>query len=351
MVKEIQKMTFEDRIKIETLLKEGKSLIYIAKELKRNRSTITREIRRATTDDPNNKTPTRFLKFLYRARQAQQTTELRRKNAGRPSTLNRYKIQILEREIHEKHYTPLQVRDKHPKLFSNTTIMYSWINRRKIPNVTNKDLPMQGKRFMRSNTKAYYKNKRELSQTRTLAKLHSINERPDIINSRSEFGHWEMDGVEGKRNGGRSLLITLVERKTRFQVAIKSKSKSSHDVLEALKEVNNRYGRYIKSITCDNGQEFTNSIVSGYVLSKFGSLYIANSYAPYERGTNERTNRNLRAPWYFPKGISFNGISQTQIDKVLSEINEKPLTHIFKNGLSPARAFKRYAHKLDKQYA
>lgn len=349
MTKSKKQLTFEERIKIETLLKEDRTLIYIAQKLGKNRSTITREIRRGTTGNPNERTPTRFLKFMYTAREGQYIVDKHVRQAGRRSSLNSYKTKVLQREIHERHYTPGAVAARHPKLFSNSTIIYTWINRKKIPNVTYHDLPMQGKRFKRSIVKNMYKNQRAKNQKSKLAELFSINDRPEQINNRSEFGHWEMDGVEGRKGGGKSLLITLVERKSRFQVAVKAKSKQAIDILAALQSVNEQYGQYIKSITCDNGHEFINSLVTGFILNKFGSLYIANSYAPYERGTNERTNRNLRAPWYFPKGTSFNKVSQERIDEVTEEINDKPLTHVFSHGQSPMRVFRKYVRQVNKK--
>lgn len=349
MTKSKQQLTFEDRIKIETLLKEDRPLAYIAEKLDRSRSTITREIRRGSTGNPEEKTPTRFLKFMYTAREGQYIVDKRIRNSGRRSSLNYYKTKVLQKEIHERHFTPGQVVKKHPKLFKNSSIIYKWINHKKIPNVTYYDLPMQGKRFKRSLNKNFRKERRRNTSKRKLAELFSINERPDNINDRSEFGHWEMDGVEGKKGGGKALLITLVERKSRFQVAVKAKSKSALDVLAALESVNERFGQYIKSITCDNGHEFTNSLVTNFILNKFGSLYIANSYAPYERGTNERTNRNLRAPWYFPKGVSFNSIPQERVDEVTSEINDKPLTHVFSHGRTPLREFRKFSRQIDLQ--
>ena len=94
-----------------------------------------------------------------------------------------------------------------------------------------------------------------------------------------------MDGVEGLAND--SLLVTFVERKTRFQVALKAKSKRALDILKVVIQFKGQFGIYVKSITCDNGKEFVNGVVSKYILQYLGDLYIANSYAPYERGTNE----------------------------------------------------------------
>ena len=357
-------ITYETRIKIELLLKEGYSLANIARRLNFNRSTITREIRRGTQDSPKNNLnyPTNLIKSMYRARDAQFRAENRRHHAGRPSSLTQYKRQVIQQEIHEHHFTPGQVVAKHRRLFSNTTVIYTWINHNQIPGVSSDDLPMHGKRFRRninrqlrgykvhlhkgfSRKKHHFKPVKKSEETiHYIGKRQSINERPAKVNHRKEFGHWEMDGVEGSTND--SLLVTFVERKTRFQVALKAKSKRAFDILKVVTQFKGQFGNYVKSITCDNGKEFINGLVSKYILQYLGDLYIANSYAPYERGTNERTNRNLRAKWYFPKGTRFSDISQQRVDQVVKEINSKPLTHTHKQQKSPQYLFKRATRRL-----
>ncbi|APS41803.1 Mobile element protein [Weissella jogaejeotgali] len=362
-------ITYETRIKIELLLKEGYSLANIARRLNFSRSTITREIRRGTQDSPKNNLnyPTNLIKSMYRARDAQFRANNRRHHAGRPTSLTPYKQQVLKKEIHDHHYTPGQVVAKHQRLFSNTTIIYTWINHNQIPGVTEKDLPMQGRRFKRSINRQLNRYKVRLHKTYSRKKRHfypaewnkiqfkesykyigkrqSINDRPAKVNQRKAFGHWEMDGVEGKKRND-SLLVTFVERKTRFQVALKAKSKSALNILKVLVQFKKLFGQYVKSITCDNGQEFVNSVVTKFILHHLGDLYIANSYAPYERGTNERTNRNLRARWYFPKGTQLSDVSQQRVNQVVAEINSKPLTHVNKQQKSPQYLFKRATRRL-----
>lgn len=122
--------------------------------------------------------------------------------------------------------------------------------------------------------------------------------------------------------------------------------KANDPILKVVTQFKSHFGIYVKSITCDNGKEFINGLVSKYILQHLGDLYIANSYAPYERGTNERTNRNLRAKWYFPKGTRFSDISQQHVDQVVKEINSKPLTHAHKQQKSPQYLFKRATRRL-----
>ncbi|MCT3039642.1 IS30 family transposase, partial [Leuconostoc mesenteroides] len=90
---------------------------------------------------------------------------------------------------------------------------------------------------------------------------HSIYERPPKINTRRQFGHWEIDlvlpakGKNGEIND-KSAILTLVERKTRFYVLVKIDSKQSFDVIKGFRYFYKNYGKWVRTITADNGIEF-----------------------------------------------------------------------------------------------
>ena len=90
-------------------------------------------------------------------------------------------------------------------------------------------------------------------------KEHSIELRPDYINNRVEFGHFEMDLVLGKQGKDKQCLLTLTERMTRFEIVIKLNHKSSSEVIRAIKSIKEHLNVYsseiFKSITTDNGSE------------------------------------------------------------------------------------------------
>ena len=158
-----------------------------------------------------------------------------------------------------------------------------------------------------------------------------------------------INGIESPQNASHSIVLTLIERKARYLVAIKSKSKKGIDVADALDKFSDKYGDYVKSITCDNGQEFVNGLVSTFITKRLGDLYIAHPYAPFERGTNERANRNLRARWYFPKKTDFKHVSQERLEQVTNEINHKPLTTILDGHQTPDKLFKKYCKSLNRR--
>lgn len=147
----------------------------------------------------------------------------------------------------------------------------------------------------------------------------SIHDRPGEVEDRSVFGHWESDSVLGARGTG--AIHTSVERFSRYFQAIKIPSASAGPTVEAQEFLIERLPEgSIKTITCDNGFEF----VWHYKLkSRTGvQTYFADPYSAWQRGSNEHFNGRLRR--YFPKGYSFAGLSQEELDEITTEINDHP---------------------------
>ena len=128
------------------------------------------------------------------------------------------------------------------------------------------------------------------SFTKDLPKLkNSIEDRPDI-SSRAEFGHWEDDTVELIR--GRSYIVTMVERNTRFLMIVLVPNKKAETVRNAILSMFRHFPQAVKSITLDNGTEFADHKTIASRLN--APVYFAHPHSPWERGTNENTNRLLR---------------------------------------------------------
>lgn len=158
----------------------------------------------------------------------------------------------------------------------------------------------------------------------------SIDYRPEKVNTREEYGHWEGDLVIGKRKKG-AVLFTLTERKTREEIIIKLESKEGREVAKALdilekiykKEFSNKF----KTITFDNGPEFRNwkSLEKSYDNRKKKArtqVYYAHPYRSGERGSNENGNRLIRR--FIPKGTDITLISEEFIKYVENWINNYP---------------------------
>jgi IS30 family transposase len=149
----------------------------------------------------------------------------------------------------------------------------------------------------------------------------SIGERPAIVETREEFGHWEGDGIVGK--GQRDFLISLVERKLGLGLLFNAGSRESRHIagiLEGLaKDYQSRYSEIFKTVTFDNGSEFSDSAS----MERTGSgIYYAHPYSSFERGTNENWNGIVRR--FLPKGKSFDGLTNRDLQRISHYINTLP---------------------------
>lgn len=147
----------------------------------------------------------------------------------------------------------------------------------------------------------------------------SIHLRPEEINNRSEFGHWEDDTVEGKAH--KESLHTTLERLSRFYLARKITRIASEENITAQKHIFTKLPAFSRlSVTHDNGRE---NHLHYQLTDELGmQTYFADPYSSWQRGSNENANGILRR--YFPKGTDFSKVSQGEIDEVVNEINSKP---------------------------
>ncbi|GBU11083.1 hypothetical protein AwErysi_06990 [Erysipelotrichaceae bacterium] len=166
-------------------------------------------------------------------------------------------------------------------------------------------------------------------RSNTSTKGTSIHERGFSLADTSEFGHWEGDSVIGVRDGQHKVLFTMVERKTGYAITLLIQSKKSKHVRFALNKLERQFGsqfkHVFKSITFDNGGEFSDP--HGFAKSVFTGqrtcIFYADSYASYQRGMNERYNREIRR--YIPKGRIFDNLKQKTLNRYVSFINDRLL--------------------------
>jgi IS30 family transposase len=204
-----------------------------------------------------------------------------------------------------------------------TKTLYNYIDRGDVfLSLTNKDLPVkkEGKKRNYKKVKIPHKN----------LKGTSIEERPPDVDSRGEYGHWEMDCVVGKRDGGGAVLLVLSERSRREEIIIKMPGKTQESVIASLDRLERKYGKEFKekfkTITVDNGSEFLD--FKGIEQSIKGEdtkrvkLYYAHPYSSWERGTNENINKLIRR--FISKGTDISKISKARIKYIENWINSYP---------------------------
>jgi len=146
----------------------------------------------------------------------------------------------------------------------------------------------------------------------------SIRERPASVEDRAVPGHWEGDLLSGPKD---SYIVTLVERHTRYVMLAKVADKSTQTVVSALiKQAKKLPSELYKSLTWDRGKELTDH--RRFSLATDIDVYFCDPQSPWQRGSNENTNRLLRQ--YFPKGTDLSVHTQAHLNKVARQLNERP---------------------------
>lgn len=343
-MKTYKRITYTDRLKIETMYNSKIPVKTIAKTLGFTLNSIYYELRKGFYDHLNSDLT---YSKRYSCDKAQEKTEYELTSKGAQLKLgNDYEfINFVESKIKEK-YSPGAIIGmiRRNNLEFKTDIcrvtLYSYIDKGLFLNVTNKDLLRKGKK-----KKKYKKVRAKKAPAGT-----SIEKRPKYIDERKEFGHWELDTVEGKRKRGEVLLV-LTERMTRYEIIYKAKDKSAQSVVFFLNKLERKYKKFFplifKSITVDNGSEFAYceemECSSIYKNKKRTQFYYCHPYSSYERGSNENQNAFIRR--FFPKGTEFEPITQKRIDEIADFINNYP-RELF-NFNNSQNLFLDELHKLD----
>ena len=166
-----------------------------------------------------------------------------------------------------------------------------------------------------------YHNKNSLPSSKI---PYSIENRPDSIDKRLVFGHFELDTVIGTRNGKHECLMTLAERKTRFEIIFKIKFKNSEEVVNKFNQIKefmkSNYNKVFKSITTDNGSEFADFL--GIIKDSNTKIYFCHPYCSGEKGTNEKHNSIIR--YFIPKKTLIENYSYEEINEIANWMNNYP---------------------------
>lgn len=328
MKRTFKHLTWTQRLQLEAYLKTKLSKQEIAVKLGVHISTVYREIKRGAYEH----TKTRYdwlgdkyftTKTQYSAELAFDKYRMNMTSHGAPLKIgNDFEFaNYLEKRIGRDRLSPCAVLGeiKHKGLKFNTTIcpvtLYSYISKGVFLSLSLADLPGKQK-----------KHRKRRVVAKRISKGTSIEKRPSEINERNTFGHWEMDCVCGP---SKSALLVLSERLTRKEIIFPIPNKKTETVIHCLNVLERRFGKrfpaVFKTITVDNGSEFQD--FCGMEKSIFGkrkrlSVYYCHPYSSYERGTNERINREIRRK--LPKGTDFAKFTAEEIRAVETWFNTYP---------------------------
>lgn len=296
------------------LLKNNYSITQIAKELGRDKSTISREIRR-NSDGNGNYTPfDAHMLYLIRRNKCKRKSRIKRS-----SRLYKYIKDKLR-----KFWSPEVISESWNKSNPDDRISFSTIYNA-VKNGLFDGITVQT-HLRRRGKKKYGKRSRFC----TIQPEHTIHERPKKAEKRSECGHFEGDTVRGAV--GKGCIVTFVDRKSRKLLSAVSKDMSSKSVYDAILRAFK--GIHPKSITLDNGSEF--ALFKQLEKALDTTVYFADPHSPWQRGSNENINDCLR--FFFPKGFDFRTLSDEQLNKVVDIINSRP--RLCLNLFSPNRIFR-----------
>jgi IS30 family transposase len=306
------RLTLKERVQIETLLHQNKTKAYIAKTINRSRSTVSREVNRLGSNP-------KVDHDAYLAHWSAKEIYLNKRNFDKISTCKKLRIYVFRGLL--LNWTPEQIAGRIKQDYPNDPMMsishesiYRYIYTHPQASLNKKLIKL----LVRKKTRRRPSKKRRGTGSKIINQV-SIDSRPNHIELREETGHWEEDLMIGKNH--KSAIGTIVERKSRYTIIIKLKSKKADEIAKMFsKKLNQLQNIFKKSMTYDNGIEMARH---EKITKKTGmKIYFAHPYSSWERGTNENTNGLIRR--YLPKGTDFNKIDERSLRIIQDKLNNRP---------------------------
>ena len=300
-------LTENERYMLSALRKQGLTVAAIAKALGRHRSTVYREVER------NSRWSSYDQLYTYQPARAQQKVRTRTKKARRNKRYDAIDFLLVDALL-KLNWSPEQIvgyfRYKgYPVMSHETIYQHVWADKSEGGSLW---------QYLRQSPKIRRKRYRSKdSRGRVAAKRH-ISERPELVNERKEFGHWEIDTVIG--HGSKHCLVTMVERQSRYTLVGQLDDRTTESLNKRVGWLIKETGLPFKTITADNGTEFNQ--YQQLEHSHGCDLYFATPYHSWERGTNENTNGLLRQ--YIPKKQSMALLSQRSCSDIARRLNTRP---------------------------
>lgn len=295
--------TEQQRYKLEVLLQEKVHKTRIAEELNVHISSIYREIKR--NSDARNS----VYKAELAVRKCKKRHDDKLKNQCFTTEIKSYIESLIKEDLSPEQIVGKSKKDNIKCVSHETIYKYVW-----------RDKKSGGNLFIHfRNQGKSYRKRGALKDRRgqTVGRI-GIEERPAEVDMKERFGDLEIDLVIGKDHKG--ALLTINDRATGMLKMKKIESKDAEIVKNATIELLQNWKPFLKTITSDNGKEFSKH--EGIATSLNIDYYFANPYCSWERGANENLNGLVRQ--YFPKGSNFDLITQEQVIATVEKLNNRP---------------------------
>jgi transposase, IS30 family len=297
-----QQIKFPERQLIELWLHNGQSIRQIALQLSRSPSSVSEEIKR------NGNGPGDYHAISAQVRSNQRLSQSRSQNSLKKDWIIEYLIDKLRCG-----WSPEQIAGRLKREHQKTIVCHETIYRYVYAN--------PHKQLQQYLVRHHHRRRRKPSNwlpRRGISDRVSIHDRPEEINQRTTFGHWELDAVEGKGHSGG--IVTALERKSRYYDAQKIPAiDSDYGIWAQQKLLTKHSHQATKSATFDNGKENYNHAK----LNQLGiKTYFCDPYCSWQKGSNENHNGILRR--YIPKKTDFSTFTQTELEAIIEEINNRP---------------------------
>jgi transposase, IS30 family len=298
-------ITSEERHTIAYLWRQKKSPAFIARELGRVRSTITRELKRNC--DLRSKE--------YRPELANKKAILRQSNKPKRCSMTPVMIAYVEAELTKTHSpSPEQIAGNAKQLGLECVsheCIYQHIWR---------DKKSGGKLFenLRNKHKRYRKRGAAKDNRGIIKDRTPMSERPSVVDKRERLGDLEVDLMIGHAHQG--ALLTINDRVSGLLILERLQGKTANEVTAVIIARLKPYEGQLHTITSDNGKEFAGHKEVASELNI--DFYFARPYHSWERGSNENLNGLVRQ--YIPKTTNIHDLEEGYIQKVETALNSRP---------------------------
>jgi len=297
--KSMPQLSLKQRYQIEAMKRLGYGVSDIARRYDMAKSTVSRELRRNSKNG------------RYDAERAQKMSRGRRRRG--PTKLNGALLQKVEAMLNLRH-SPEQISGRLEQQ-GEASVSHEAIYQHVYRDRAKGGSLYTNLRFARK------KRRKRLSVRQKRGQIPNktmIAQRPAEVENRERFGDWEGDTIVGGAHQG--VVVTLVERKSKYTVAAKAGDKSAAAVEKVVVELLQNAPLPTRTITFDNGTEFSNHQKISETLN--ATVYFANPYHSWERGLNENTNGLIRQ--FIPKKQNLKELDESYLKAVQENLNNRP---------------------------